>query len=79
MTYANSVLPEALLLSWMDSGDEQYKVTAKLSFDFLLSKIFLTNMIKVVSNRSWMHKGEKADLYQLQATHRCGIYHTSIE
>lgn len=63
MTYANSVLPEALLLSWMDSGDEQYKVTAKLSFDFLLSKIFLTNMIKVVSNRSWMHKGEKADLY----------------
>ena len=63
MTYANSVLPEALLLSWMDSGDEQYKVTAKLSFDFLLSNIFLTNMIKVVSNRSWMHKGEKADLY----------------
>jgi glycosyltransferase involved in cell wall biosynthesis len=56
MTYANSILPEALLCAWMATGDPVYKQVAKTSFDFLLSKIFSGNTIRVVSNKGWMHK-----------------------
>lgn len=63
LTYANSVLPEALLCAWEDTGDESYKEIAKSSFDFLLTKTFNKNGIKVISNKSWMHKGKSAELY----------------
>ncbi|MBP8669726.1 MAG: mannosyltransferase, partial [Bacteroidia bacterium] len=50
MTYANSILPEALLCAWQATGNVTYKEVAKESFDFLLTKIFDGNEIKVVSN-----------------------------
>lgn len=59
LSYANSVLPEALLCAWLATGDNTYKEIAKSSFDFLLSKMFTKNMIKVVSNKGWLHKGEE--------------------
>jgi glycosyltransferase involved in cell wall biosynthesis len=58
LTYANSILPEALLCAWLATGDSIYKEVAKSSFDFLLSKTFKENSIKVISNKSWLHKGE---------------------
>lgn len=56
LTYANSILPEAMLCAWMDTGDATYKDIAKSSFDFLLSKIFSDGRIKVISNKGWLHK-----------------------
>ena len=56
LTYANSLLPEAMLCAYVSLGDEQYKVVAKESFDFLLSKIFIKGHIKVVSNKGWHYK-----------------------
>jgi hypothetical protein len=58
LTYANSILPEALLCAWLATGDSVYKKVAKSSFDFLLSKTFKRKSIKVISNKSWLHKGE---------------------
>ncbi len=58
LTYANSILPEAMLCAYAETGNEVYKTIAKSSFDFLLSRTFNKEGIKVVSNRSWMHKGE---------------------
>lgn len=58
LTYANSILPEAMLCAWLATGVLLYKRVAKQSFDFLLSKIFRENRIKVISNRNWLHKGE---------------------
>jgi len=58
LTYANSILPEALLCAWLATGDFIYKEVAKSSFDFLLSKTFKEATIKVISNKSWLHKGE---------------------
>jgi len=58
LTYANSILPEAMLCAWLAAGDSIYKEIAKTSFDFLLSKTFQENGIKVISNKSWLHKGE---------------------
>jgi glycosyltransferase involved in cell wall biosynthesis len=60
LTYANSILPEAMLCAWLATGESIYKEIAKSSFDFLLSKTFRENNIKVISNKCWSHKGEKS-------------------
>jgi hypothetical protein len=58
LTYANSVLPEALLLAYFDTKEEIYKEVAKKTFDFLLSQTFNErDEIKVISNRNWYVKG----------------------
>jgi len=60
MTYANSVLPEAMLYAYLLSGEIIYKVIAESSFQFLLSQIFNENGIEVISNKKWLQKGQKA-------------------
>lgn len=59
LTYANSILPEAMLCAWLATGEVIYKKIAKLSFDFLLSKTFVETNIKVVSNKGWLHRGRE--------------------
>lgn len=59
LTYGNSILPEAMLCAWLATSELIYKEIAKSSFDFLLSKIFTQNSIKVISNQGWLHKGEE--------------------
>jgi glycosyltransferase involved in cell wall biosynthesis len=57
MTYANGVIPEALLCAYMSTGNETFKAIAKSSFDFLLGVIFHGDEIKVISNQGWLQKG----------------------
>jgi len=59
LTYANSILPEAMVYAWSITGDNTYKEVAKTTFDFLLSKIFNENGIEVISNKNWLLKGHK--------------------
>jgi glycosyltransferase involved in cell wall biosynthesis len=61
LTYANSILPEAMLCAYLATGQDSYKEIAKKSFDFLLSKTFRNNKIKVISNKGWLTKGEVLD------------------
>jgi glycosyltransferase involved in cell wall biosynthesis len=63
LTYANSILPEAMLYTWLLTGDTIYKDIAKSSLDFLLSKIFNENGIEVISSKNWLQKGEEAGRY----------------
>ena len=56
-TYANSILSEALLCAWLTTGEPIYKEIAKSSFDFLLFLTFKDHEIKVISNKTWLHKG----------------------
>ncbi len=60
LTYANSILPEALLCAWSITGNTTYMKISHISFDFLLSKIFTENGIEVISNVKWLIKGDKA-------------------
>lgn len=62
LTYANSILPEALLCAYLATGDENYKEIAKTSFDFLLSKIYKKNNIKVISNQGWLKRGQEINV-----------------
>lgn len=61
LTYANSVLPEAMLYAWLVTGEIRYKETAIASLQFLLSKTFNKNGIEVISNKKWLQKGEEAE------------------
>jgi glycosyltransferase involved in cell wall biosynthesis len=63
LTYANSILPEAMLYAWKMTGERAYKDTAVESLQFLLSKIFNENGIEVISNKKWLRKGERAEPY----------------
>lgn len=56
LTYANSILSEAMLCTWLVTGELIYKQIALQSFDFLLSKTFDKSRIKVISNKTWLHK-----------------------
>lgn len=60
LTYANSILPEAMLLAWEETGDPIYKAIALTSFHFLLSQTFNENGIEVISNKKWLHKGQSS-------------------
>ena len=57
LTYGNSVLSESLLYAWKSTGEIEFKHIAKESFDFLLSKIFTDDAIRVISNKNWLMKG----------------------
>ena len=63
LTYANSILPEAMLYAWQVTGNDLFKSIAHESFEFLLSHIFNDNGIEVISNRTWLHKGQELGKY----------------
>jgi len=50
LTYANAVLPEAMLLAGKCTNSDLYKETAKKTFDFLLSITHSEDQISVISN-----------------------------
>jgi hypothetical protein len=58
LTYANSILPEAMLYAWLLTGEMTYRDIAKSSLGFLLSHTFNENGIEVISNKNWHYKGQ---------------------
>ncbi|WP_245945958.1 glycosyltransferase [Flavobacterium magnum] len=63
LTYANSVLPEALLCAYTLTGNREYRDVAKETMDFLLSKTFTDSAIKVICNKTWQQKGSDNDAF----------------
>lgn len=60
LTYANSILPEAMLYSWLLTGVTEFKDIALSSLNFLLSQTFNENGIEVISNKNWLKRGQIA-------------------
>jgi len=60
LTYANSVIPEAMLYAWLLTERTIYRDIARTSFDFLLAQTFNETGIEVISNKHWHRRGEKA-------------------
>ncbi len=54
LTYGNSLLPQAMLMAYLMTLDPEYRKIAKESFDFLLSKTFIDDCIRVISNQKWL-------------------------
>ncbi len=63
LTYANALLPQAMLLAGQCTKNDIYKDVAHKSFDFLVETIFDNERISVVSNQTWLHKGKKSNIY----------------
>ncbi|MFV8326323.1 glycosyltransferase [Flavobacterium sp. ZS1P14] len=63
MTYANNVLPEAMLYSYLVTKNSKYKKIAVITFDFLLSHYFMKGQLKVISNRGWFKKENERIFY----------------
>ncbi|HMG14134.1 MAG TPA: glycosyltransferase, partial [Saprospiraceae bacterium] len=59
LTYANSILPEAMLYAWEITGNITFRDIARSSFEFLLSKTFRGKYINVISNKTWLHKNNE--------------------
>lgn len=59
LTYANSILPEALLCAHLTTNSPVYKEIAQKTFSFLLSKTFTKNSINVISNKGWLHNTQE--------------------
>ncbi|MFE3866639.1 glycosyltransferase [Flavobacterium sp. LS2P90] len=63
MTYANNVLPEAMMYSYLVTKKQKYKKIATITFDFLLSHYFMKGQLKVISNRGWFKKENERKFY----------------
>lgn len=63
LTYANSILPEAMLCASVVSGNFLYKNIARESMSFLMLTIFNENGIEVVSNKGRFNRGSEAHRY----------------
>lgn len=63
MTYANNVLPEAMMYSYLVTKNPKYKKIAVITFDFLLSHYFMKGQLKVISNRGWFKKENERIFY----------------
>ncbi len=59
LTYANSILPESMLYTWLMTNDSKYLDAANTSLEFLLTHTFNNEWIEVISNRNWLSRGEK--------------------
>lgn len=57
LTYANAVLPQAMLMAGQFTMNELFKEVAYKTFAFLLKIIFKNRKINVISNQTWHHKG----------------------
>ncbi len=63
MTYVNNVLPEAMMFSFLATGEPKYLKISTITFDFLLSHYFMKGQLKVISNRGWFKKQNERVFY----------------
>jgi len=66
LTYDNSRMPEALLYSYLSTGDEKYLQIALESLDFLNSVSFKDGILMPIGQNGWYKKGEERALYDQQ-------------
>ncbi|MFM2360261.1 MAG: hypothetical protein RLY16_2254 [Bacteroidota bacterium] len=78
LTYANSVIPEAMLCAWLVTGNPMYKMAAINSFNFLLSKMFSTKGINAITNQFWLIKDAPIQLEDDGAEQPIDIAYTII-
>jgi hypothetical protein len=78
LTYANSILPEAMLCAWLATGEIIFKEFARSSFDFLLSKTFQKESIKVISNNGWLHRGHDSTIIKIGGQQPIDVAYTIV-
>jgi glycosyltransferase involved in cell wall biosynthesis len=59
LTYANAVLPEALLMASQISSNKQQQKIADRCFEYLLDILFEEGQLRVISNQTWFIPGQE--------------------
>ena len=77
LTYANGLLPEAMLCAYSRTQILDYRFIALESFDFLLSIIFIDDQIKVISNKGWLVK-DAIHLHQIGGEQPIDVAYTIL-
>jgi glycosyltransferase involved in cell wall biosynthesis len=72
MTYANSVLPEAMLMASITLTHPNYQRIAIQSLDFLIQHTFGSDGIHVISNAYWRNDGERPYQFGTEAFEQHG-------
>jgi len=78
LTYANSILPEAMLCAWLAIGEPIYKEIAQQSFDFLISKTFSATVIKVISNKTWLQRNNINNEFEIGGEQPIDVSYTIL-
>ncbi len=66
LTYANSVLPEALYLAYAALGNQEYLEIADESFNFLCGVTFIEGKLVPVGQNGWFSRNGKRSFYDQQ-------------
>ncbi|MBI4457630.1 glycosyltransferase [Candidatus Uhrbacteria bacterium] len=66
LTYANSVLSEALLLAGKATGDATYLEIGKKTLDFLISRTFSNGMYVPIGQKGWCLRGGERSYFDQQ-------------
>ncbi len=68
LTYVNSVLPHALLIASELIHDARYKKIAQTSLEFLIGVLFQKDMLDLIGQKGWYHRGGERALFDQQPT-----------
>ena len=63
MAYANNVLPEAMMYSYLITDNTKFKEISEISLDFLLANYFMKGQLKIISNKKWFKKKNEKEFY----------------
>jgi glycosyltransferase involved in cell wall biosynthesis len=63
LTYANGILPESMLYAYLITNKPVYKKVALDSLEFLLSKMYIDDSFRVISNNGWYQKDAEPDQF----------------
>lgn len=76
LTYANAVLPEAMLLAAELFPNLGYHKIATNSMEFLCQKMISDGNLKVISNKGWYERGTIPNVYGEQPIDACYLIQT---
>jgi glycosyltransferase involved in cell wall biosynthesis len=60
VTYGSAVIPEALLLAWVNTGKSAYREAASATMHFLLGHLFKDGHFRGISNNGWLQPDTEA-------------------
>lgn len=63
LTYANSVIPEAMIYAYLVSKNTVYREVGEVTFDFILSHYFMKGKLKVISNNGWFNRRNQRNFF----------------
>ena len=63
MAYANNVLPEAMMYSYLITDNTKFKEISEITLDFLLANYFMKGQLKIISNKKWFKKKNEKEFY----------------